>query len=433
MKSLFVITFLVVSYNFNFAFAQFAIGHTTITFNDPARTGGYGSGGGPGRQIQTEIYYPGISNGDDVAVVNGQFPIIVFGHGFAMTWSAYQNIWEELVPLGYVIAFPRTEGSIFPSPSHGDFGLDLVIVEEKLSALNANAASIFYNKLTDKSAIMGHSMGGGSSILAAANNANITTVIGLAPAETTPSAITQASQVTVPALIFTADQDFVTPSADHHLPIYNGLNAACKYYINILGGAHCYYANANLNCDFGESSSGGNITITREYQQEIMFSYLIPWLDMYLKEKCARNVFEVDLLSDSDVTFLSACTNFPNANFDLTITNNLGELTVAEINQHYQWVDCSSSFDWIIGETNQSFTPTQNGSYAVIVDEGLCADTSACYNLTSVSLVEYSEMLDEQQIYKVYDLSGREVNLTTNTFLMVVYLNGQVKKVFIQE
>lgn len=433
MKILFIISLFVVSYNFNCVFAQYSIGHTVVTFNDPARTGGYGSGGGPGRQIQTEIYYPGISNGDDVALVSGQFPIIVFGHGFAMTWSAYQNIWEELVPLGYVIAFPRTEGSVFPSPSHGDFALDLVIVEEKLSALNANASSIFYNKLTDKSAIMGHSMGGGSSILAAANNSNITTVIGLAPAETTPSAITQAGQVSVPALIFTADQDLVTPSADHHLPIYNGLNASCKYYINILGGAHCYYANSNFNCDFGESSSGGSISITREQQQDIMFRYVIPWLDMYLKEKCARNVFEVDLLSDSDVSFLSSCSNFPNANFDLTIMNNFGELTVAEINQNYQWLDCNSSFDIILGETTQGYTPSQIGSYAVVVDEGLCADTSACYNITSVSLIENSCVPDKQEIYKVYDLSGREVNLTTNTFLLIVYANGRVEKVFLRD
>ena len=51
-----------------FAFSQFAVGHTTITFNDPARTGGTGTGGGPGRQIQTEIYYPSATAGDNLPV-----------------------------------------------------------------------------------------------------------------------------------------------------------------------------------------------------------------------------------------------------------------------------------------------------------------------------------------------------------------------------
>ena len=65
------------------------VGHTTITFNDPNRSGGFGNGGGPGRQIQTEIYYPATTSGENVAVANGQWPVIVFGHGFAMNWDAY--------------------------------------------------------------------------------------------------------------------------------------------------------------------------------------------------------------------------------------------------------------------------------------------------------------------------------------------------------
>ena len=90
------------------------IGHTTLTFNDPARSGGFGSGGGPGRQIQTEVYYPATVVGENTAVADGQWPVIVFGHGFAMNWDAYANIWNYLVPYGYIIAFPRTEGGLFP-------------------------------------------------------------------------------------------------------------------------------------------------------------------------------------------------------------------------------------------------------------------------------------------------------------------------------
>jgi len=73
--------------------AQFSIGHTTITFNDPNRTGGFGSGGGAGRQIQTEIYYPAAMAGDNVPVSVGEFPVVVIGHGFVMSWDAYANIW----------------------------------------------------------------------------------------------------------------------------------------------------------------------------------------------------------------------------------------------------------------------------------------------------------------------------------------------------
>lgn len=81
MKKILLLVFSIVSL---IVFSQYQVGHTTITFNDPTRSGGFGSGGGSGRQIQTEIYYPAAVAGDNVPVVAGEHPVIVFGHGFAM-------------------------------------------------------------------------------------------------------------------------------------------------------------------------------------------------------------------------------------------------------------------------------------------------------------------------------------------------------------
>lgn|SRR5574343_253562 len=279
-----LLTFILLSFT---SLAQYPIGSTTITFNDATRTGGYGSGGGSGRQIQTEVYYPAVAAGVDASVANGIFPVITFGHGFAMSWDAYQNIWEHYVPLGYIVVFPRTEGSLFPAPSHGDFGLDLKLVDEKMQLLNSNAASPFYQKISSNSAIMGHSMGGGATILAGAGNTSVETIIGFAPAETTPSAIAASSNVTVPAIIFSGSQDGVTPPNDNHLPIYNGLASSCKSFVSLIGGGHCYFANSNFNCDFGESTSSTGITITRLEQQARTYSVLDPWLDYILKGNSA--------------------------------------------------------------------------------------------------------------------------------------------------
>lgn len=279
-----LIAFILLSFT---TFAQYPIGSTTITFNDASRTGGYGSGGGSGRQIQTEVYYPAIAAGVDASVASGVFPVITFGHGFAMSWDAYQNIWEHYVPLGYIVVFPRTEGSLFPAPSHGDFGLDLKLVDEKMQLLNSNAASPFYQKISSNSAIMGHSMGGGATILAGAGNTSIETIIGFAPAETTPSAIAAAPNVTAPAIIFSGSQDGVTPPNDNHLPIYDGLASSCKSFVSLIGGGHCYFANTNFNCDFGETTSSTGITITRTEQQTRTYSVLDPWLDYILKGNSA--------------------------------------------------------------------------------------------------------------------------------------------------
>lgn len=285
----------------------FQVGHTTVTFNDPARTGGFGSGGGAGRQIQSEIYYPANTAGETVPVAPGKFPVIVFGHGFVMTWDAYQNIWNELVPEGYILVFPRTEGNF--SPNHQEFALDLALCVTRTQALDTATSSIFNNHIGDKSAIMGHSMGGGATILAAQNNSNIETIVCLAPAETNPSAVTASSQVTMSALILSGSSDGVTPPVDHHVPIYYGLSSSCKYFISITGGAHCYFANTNFNCDFGESSSSTGITVTRTEQQQVMNDYVSAWLDFKLKDSCSAYSAFVSLLgSDNRITSQDSCT-----------------------------------------------------------------------------------------------------------------------------
>lgn len=56
----------------------------------------------------------------------------------------------------------------------------------------------------------------------------------------------------------------------------------------------------------------------------------------------------------------------------------------------YQWIDCNKGNMPIIGDTYQSFTPKANGKYAVIVTKNGCSDTSSCYNLTSVGIINKS-------------------------------------------
>ena len=94
--------------------AQYFIGNYSEEFFDPSRSN---------RTIPVEIYYPSISEGANTQVELGQFPIIIFGHGFLMSFSAYQNLWEEFVPRGYIIAFPRTEEGLIND--HQEFGWDL--------------------------------------------------------------------------------------------------------------------------------------------------------------------------------------------------------------------------------------------------------------------------------------------------------------------
>ncbi|MFD1553382.1 hypothetical protein DNU06_06870 [Putridiphycobacter roseus] len=52
----------------------------------------------------------------------------------------------------------------------------------------------------------------------------------------------------------------------------------------------------------------------------------------------------------------------------------------------YQWLNCDNDNAVIPNETNQSYTVTSNGSYAVIVNENGCVDTSTCMLVDFVGL-----------------------------------------------
>lgn len=369
-----------------YAFAQpFATGHTTITFNDPARTGGYGSGGGPGRQIQCEVYYPADNAGNNVPVAAGDFPIIVFGHGFFMAWDAYENVWEHYVPQGYLMVFPRTEGNI--NPNHADFGKDLVIAAQRMELLASDGVSPFDGHWNGKTGVMGHSMGGGATFLAAGDPAtSFAVVVGMAPAETTPSAIAATAGVHAPTLVFSGTADAVTPPADHHVPIYNAVPASiCRQFVSIAGGAHCYFANANAACDFGEGSSGGNITINRAEQQDIVFDLLDPWLSFYLKGVCNDwPVFTGLLATDTRIAAQNDCTyQLPGAP---VIVENGSELSTSASGD-LQWYLNGSP---LVGETTQilQFSGYGEGTYTVsVTDANGCSVFSDPMTIGAAGLV----------------------------------------------
>lgn len=53
----------------------------------------------------------------------------------------------------------------------------------------------------------------------------------------------------------------------------------------------------------------------------------------------------------------------------------------------YQWINCDTNND-VNGETNQTFYPSSDGSYAVQVIEGSCVDTSACITVSGLGIIE---------------------------------------------
>lgn len=73
-------------------------------------------------------------------------------------------------------------------------------------------------------------------------------------------------------------------------------------------------------------------------------------------------------------------------------------LSADETGYNYQWVDCDNGNQPIDGATNQTFTATTNGNYAVEVDNGTCAVISDCIVIDEVGNFE----IKNKEIFEVY-------------------------------
>ncbi len=71
---------------------------------------------------------------------------------------------------------------------------------------------------------------------------------------------------------------------------------------------------------------------------------------------------------------------------DVSVTSTGTSFIANSSTASYQWLDCSIGFTHLIDETNQTFVPTLNGSFAVIVTENSCSDTSACFDIFNVGI-----------------------------------------------
>ncbi|PLX11131.1 MAG: hypothetical protein C0594_04015 [Marinilabiliales bacterium] len=275
----------------------FSIGHEQTSYYDANRD----------RDIACDVYYPADADGDNTAVSDGSFPVLVFGHGFVIGTSAYEYIWTSMVPQGFVVVMPDTETSM--SPSHQDFADDIRFLADYFKTESANNSNFnFYQKITH-SVLMGHSMGGGSSCLAAVNNNSADLLINFALNDTDPSAIDQADQISIPALIFSGSHDCISAPEENQIPLFCGLGSNDKTFISITGASHCQFADFSTTCSMGELTCSPSASISREEQQQTCIDYLSLFLDWKLNNNPDAETAFIDSLNTSTrITSDAGCT-----------------------------------------------------------------------------------------------------------------------------
>ena len=77
------------------------------------------------------------------------------------------------------------------------------------------------------------------------------------------------------------------------------------------------------------------------------------------------------------------------ANTLVTNGGNVLSINGNPIGTTYQWIDCNGN-TILPGETNEDFYPNYNSTYAVIINNNGCIDTSACVTVSKIGLEEVS-------------------------------------------
>lgn len=111
----------------------------------------------------------------------------------------------------------------------------------------------------------------------------------------------------------------------------------------------------------------------------------------------------------------------------LDITRINGVLFVDETEANYQWLTCPA-YTPINGATDRSFTPTENGDYAVLIGKNNCSDTSECFAMNNVGL---KHLLDNSQITIYPNPSNDQVTIdfgemSKNIKITIMGLDGKL-------
>ena len=167
------------------------------------------------------IYYP-------TSTAEGTFGAVAVSPGFTARQSSIAWLGPRIASQGFVV-FTIDTNSIYDQPaSRGD---QLLAALDYLTTRSTVRTRIDTTRL----AVMGHSMGGGGTLEAAADRPALQAAIPLTGWDTRKSFSTNRT----PTLVIGAENDSVAPVSSHSIPFYNSLSATYeKAYLELNGASH---------------------------------------------------------------------------------------------------------------------------------------------------------------------------------------------------
>lgn len=231
----------------------FAVGLRVLRVVDPHRHVRIPDRGLVRRSMVTLVRYPAIGRPGRVDLSDaaparsaGPFPLVVFGHGFAVTPAIYANLLRAWAAAGYVVAapvFPLENARAPGGPNESDIvnqPADMSLVISRLLALAADPRSAFAGLIAAHSIALTGQSDGGETALAAAYypqyaDRRVVAAVILSGAKIGPGGF-RFPDHSPPLLATQGSADQINPP--RQTAAFFDVAPSPKYLLTLLGGSH---------------------------------------------------------------------------------------------------------------------------------------------------------------------------------------------------
>ncbi|MBY6538729.1 hypothetical protein HQ325_08610 [Rhodococcus sp. BP-349] len=167
---------------------------------------------GPHRVLRGDLALAGLPGVIYTPSEGTGLPAIAFAHGWMTGASHYDSTLRHLASWGIVVVAPNTQRG--PVPSHSALAQDLLVALDVCTGIRLGSGDISVHPA--KLGLVGHSMGAGAAVIAAAQRSDVAALGALYPAPTSPRALSPgiADAVTAPALVLGSPSELNSLTAE---------------------------------------------------------------------------------------------------------------------------------------------------------------------------------------------------------------------------